>query len=124
METGKAVLVVDDEFLVRLAVCDYLHDCGFTTYAAADAAEAMAILGDGRRIDVVFTDIEMPGPMDGVDLAQWVGQHRPGVLVILTSGHEKKAKEAQALCEGARLLPKPVTLQELERLLSEAPPAL
>ena len=105
------VLVVEDEILVRSVVAEFLRDAGYTVIEASNAAEAVAIFGAGRTIDLVFSDIEMPGPnpMDGVGLALWISQHRPGVDVVLTSGYPH---DVQAV--GAKVfLPKPYRLPEV-----------
>jgi CheY-like chemotaxis protein len=83
------VLVVEDEIVVRSIVADCLRQAGYTVIEASNAAEAIAIFRTGRTIDLVFSDVEMPGPdrMDGIGLAPWISQHRPGIEVILTSGY-------------------------------------
>lgn len=111
------MLVVEDDFLVRLAVCDFLNDCGLPTVAAADAAEALRVLQSERRFRAVVTDLEMPGAMNGVDLAHWLREHRPEIRVIVTSGHAELARKALELCRSAAYLPKPVAFEELKRLL-------
>jgi CheY-like chemotaxis protein len=94
------VLVVEDEILVRGVVAEFLRGAGYTVIEARNAAEAVALFRIGRTIDLVFSDVEMPGPdsMDGVGLARWISQHRPGVDVILTSGkrHDAHAEGAKA----------------------------
>jgi CheY-like chemotaxis protein len=74
----ETVLVVEDEVLVRLAIAEYLRDCGYRVIEASSADEAILVLQQPElTIDVVFTDIEMPGPMDGFGLAQWTRTNRP-----------------------------------------------
>jgi DNA-binding NtrC family response regulator len=81
------VLVVEDEILIRLALADHLRDSGVTVYEAANGAEAVDLLTHhGGDIDAIFTDIMMPGPIDGLALYSWATEHCPGVPVILTSG--------------------------------------
>jgi CheY-like chemotaxis protein len=99
------VLVVEDEILMRSAVAEELREAGFTVLEAADALEAMAVLASGDPVDAVFTDIQMPGPMDGLGLAQWIGRHRPGLCVLLTSGAALHATRPA----DASFLPKPYT---------------
>lgn len=81
------VLVVEDELLVRTAVAEFLRDCSFRVIEAGMAIDAMAILEAGESIDVVFSDIRMPGEMDGFQLAAWIHKRFPTVDVILTSGY-------------------------------------
>jgi DNA-binding response OmpR family regulator len=80
------VLVVEDEILVRGPVAEDLREAGFTVIEAATAAEAIAVFGSGGSVDAVFSDIGMPGPMDGLGLARWVSLHHPSVCILLTSG--------------------------------------
>ena len=80
------VLVVEDEILIRAAVAEYLRISGYTVVEAADAAEAIAVLVSGEPIDVVMCDVEMPGTMDGLDLARWINRQRSALPVLLTSG--------------------------------------
>ena len=79
------VLVVEDEFLVRMATADHLRVKGFDVVEARNADDAVRILGT-TPVDAVFADITMPGRMDGMALAKWVQQHKPVTKVILTSG--------------------------------------
>jgi CheY-like chemotaxis protein len=105
---SPTVLVVEDEVLVRLVIADYLRECGYRVHEAAHAAEAVAVLESGTvAIDIVFSDVQMPGEMDGFGLARWVRTHRPGVRVILTSSVERSADIAATLCEAGPLLEKP-----------------
>ncbi|MGZ5904834.1 MAG: response regulator, partial [Reyranella sp.] len=66
------VLVVEDEILVRTVIAAYLRDCGFDVVEAGSADEAVRVLEAGVRIDIVFSDINMPGSLDGFGLAQWL----------------------------------------------------
>jgi DNA-binding response OmpR family regulator len=80
------VLVVEDEILIRSAVAEYLRKSGYTVVEAADAADAIEIFASGEPIDVVMCDVDMPGIMDGLDLARWINRHHCGLPVLLTSG--------------------------------------
>ena len=82
-----AVLVVEDEMLIRFAVADYLRDRGFRVYEAHNGDEAIEFLSFYKvEIDVVFADIMTPGATDGFALTRWVRQYRPDSCVILASG--------------------------------------
>ena len=83
---ARVVLVVDDEPLIRMNAVDMLLDAGFQVLEAADAAEALQVLADHPEVAVLFTDINMPGDMDGLDLARRVHDSRPDVHLIVTSG--------------------------------------
>jgi DNA-binding NtrC family response regulator len=106
------VLLVEDEVLIRMATSEYLQECGFTVLGASTAAEAIEILqGHDGQIDVVFSDVRMPGAMDGFALAKWVHEHRPGMAVLLTSGDARMADTATGLCKKLELVPKPYDFQ-------------
>ena len=83
-ENQETILLVEGDVLVRMPISQYLRDCGYKVIEAANAEEAMTVLSHKETtIDIVFTDIEMPGAVDGFGLAQWVRQHRPGLEVLL-----------------------------------------
>jgi two-component system, response regulator PdtaR len=78
-------LIVEDEFLVRMMAVDLFTDSGFEAIEAANADEAILILESRGDIDVVFTDINMPGSIDGLGLASVVSQRWPSIRVLVTS---------------------------------------
>ena len=82
----QTILVVEDEASVRLAISDYLTQQKFIVLQAAGAAGAIDVISLHPEIDLVFTDLQMPGDMDGLDLVDWVLKRRPGLPVIITSG--------------------------------------
>jgi DNA-binding response OmpR family regulator len=81
-----AVLLVEDEIVVRSFVAECLRDEGYRVIEAANAMEARAIFISGAAIDVVFTDWQLPGDMNGVELARWIDVEHPGIPLLLTSG--------------------------------------
>ena len=83
------VLIVEDEPLLRLHAVSLIEDAGFATVAAASADEAIELLETEPAIRVVFTDIDLPGGMDGLRLAAAIRDRWPPVELILTSGHVK-----------------------------------
>lgn len=83
---AKTVLVVEDESLVRIDAAESLREAGFEVLEAADACEALETMERRDDIGVVFTDIEMPGGMNGLELARLVRRTRPRMRLILTSG--------------------------------------
>lgn len=109
------ILVVEDEVLIRMAVSDYLRECGFRVVEAGSADEAVEVLKADTAVDIVFSDVNMPGSLDGFGLAQWIRRERPRLKVILTSGVSRKAKEAGDLCEESPFLDKPYHHGDLER---------
>jgi DNA-binding response OmpR family regulator len=102
------ILVVEDEVLTRLVIAEYLRDCGYKVHEAAHADEAVAILrSPDIGVDIVFSDVQMPGTMDGFGLARWVRENSPTTEVILTAGIDRSADIAGMLCEAGPLLEKP-----------------
>lgn len=83
----QTVLVVEDEMMVRMPIAEYLRDCGYTVLEAADASEAIATIKAEGPVNLVFSDIRMPGKMDGFGLAEWFQSHYPSVPILLTSGY-------------------------------------
>ena len=86
------VLLVEDDTLVRMLGTDILEDEGFVVIEAVSADDAMAVLIADRHIDLLFSDIDMPGTMDGVELACLVHQRWPAIKILLTSGHHRLQK--------------------------------
>ena len=103
------VLVVDDEPGIRAFLRDYLRDCGFFPLAVESGDRAAELLEAGAAVDLVFSDVRMPGRLDGFGLAQWVMDHRPEIPVLLASGDIGKANAAKKLC-GAEIIAKPYDL--------------
>jgi len=132
-QVQETILVVEDDVLVRMPIAGYLRDCGYKVVEAASADEAMAVLLHQEiAIDVVFSDIEMPGTVDGFGLAKWIRDHRPGMDVILAGTLPRTIEAAHELCQ-AGSLPKPYDAQtvhnHIRRLLAartppSKPPAL
>jgi len=85
------VLVVEDEMLLRMRTVDMVEDAGFTSVEAVDADQAVAILESRSDIALLFTDIQMPGSMDGLKLAHAVRKRWPPINIILVSGQLKVA---------------------------------
>jgi CheY-like chemotaxis protein len=102
------VVVVEDEILLRLAISEYLRDCGYRVIEAASADEAVLVLTKSElEVDVLFSDIELPGAMDGFALAHWTRANRPGLEVILTGSVPHAVNAATNLCEEEGPVPKP-----------------
>jgi two-component system, response regulator PdtaR len=80
------VLVVEDEVLIRMLIADELRLAGFVVVEAGSANEALSYLTSGEPVHLVFTDITMPGSMDGLDLAREIKKSRPGLPIVLASG--------------------------------------
>ena len=111
-ERLPAVMIVEDDFLVRTVAVAHLEESGFSLVEAQTADEAMVILRNDRSIAAVFSDVQMPGSMDGIALAQWLARTCPNVKVLLTSGRMDPDKSV-----GWRFIAKPYSLEEMEREL-------
>ena len=92
MHNGSAILVVEDVGLIRLDAVDMAEREGFLVFEAANADDAITILEAHPEIRLVFTDIEMPGSMDGLQLSAFVRDRWPPVRIIVTSGKQRPAK--------------------------------
>ena len=108
------ILVVDDEPMIRMAVTDHLRDCGFLVIEACDAEEAIEVLQAVPAIALVFSDVRMPGRLDGVGLARWLAQWRPEIPVVLATGDMGKTHAAEKLCV-AHFFLKPYALDDVSR---------
>jgi DNA-binding NtrC family response regulator len=86
IERQRVVLVVEDDVLERGPLAEYLRDAGFRVIEAANAREAVEVLSAEDGVDIVFSDIRMPGSMDGIGLAGWISENRSELPVLLTSG--------------------------------------
>ena len=111
------ILVVEDDFLLRMDAAEIIRDAGFEVLEASNADEAIAILESRNDIAVVFTDIQMPGSMDGLKLARAVRGRWPPIKIVTTSG--QCVVEATDLPEGGRFLPKPYSATQVSGLLRE-----
>jgi CheY-like chemotaxis protein len=118
---SETILLVEDNELVRGQVTMQLDSLGYITVSAANAAEALALLDAGATPDLLFTDVVMPGGMNGNQLAQEVIKRRPLVKVLYTSGYTENAMIHQGrLDPGVLLLTKPYRKADLARLLRMA----
>lgn len=105
---APTVLVVEDEILIRMALAAYLQECGFKVLEAGTADEAIQVLGVGALpVDLVFTDVAMPGERDGLALVAWVHQNHPEIAVAITSGDEARQKAVRDAINGHQFFPKP-----------------
>lgn len=114
----RTVLVVDDEALIRINAIDMLTDAGFAVVEAGDAAEALEMLEQHPEIGLLFTDINMPGDMDGLELARRVHALRPDVHLIVTSGKVRPTKDE--IPEPGDFLAKPYRERQIVGLVNAA----
>lgn len=103
----RVVLVVEDEVVLRMAVSAHLREAGFVVIEAVDAEEAVALLDGNRAIGLLFTDITMPGSMDGIALAAWAAARHPRVKILVSSGVTQDG--------GLPFIAKPYSFVELQR---------
>lgn len=115
---GHVLLVEDDDEVAALVV-EMLAHLGLETARASSAAAALDALADGRAVDLVFSDVMMPGGMNGVELAHEVRRRRPDLPILLTSAYADAAKNAAAAA-GIVVLPKPYRLEELAAATRDA----
>jgi PAS domain S-box-containing protein len=117
----ETILIVEDDALVRGAVTTRLQNLGYQTLAAANAAEALAIADTGAQFDLLFTDVIMPGSLNGRQLAEEMAKRRPSLKVLFTSGYTENAIIHHGrLDAGVLLLAKPYRNVELARMLRSA----
>ena len=106
------VILVEDEPLIRMVAEAALCDCGFVVFVATDAYDALRILeSEAVHIRVLFTDVNMPGAMNGVTLAHYVHRHWPWISELVTSGRGSAANADMP--EGCRFVAKPYDLNKV-----------
>lgn len=118
---SETILVVEDDDEVRETVTEMLGELGYRVVAAEDAAGAMASIESGARVDLLFTDVVMPGPLRSPDLARRVRELLPGTAILFTSGYaDGGIVHGGRLDPGVDLLAKPYSRQALARRVREA----
>jgi CheY-like chemotaxis protein len=115
-DTAPLVLVVEDELLIREIAAAAITDAGFEVVEAATAQEALDILGQRPDVGVLFTDVNMPGSLDGLALARLVHEQWPDIKLVVTSGRPLAA----ATPDDGQFLAKPYTLDVLTKAVREA----
>ena len=111
------ILFVEDEALVRMDMAEFLRECGFRVQEAADANEALEILQAEFAVDLLFTDINLPNSMNGLELAEWTFNNLPGIKVLVTTGVAPTTGIPQTI---GPLLTKPYTGPELLDRINQA----
>ncbi len=107
----RIVLVVEDEVVLRMAVSAHLRDAGLVVIEAVDAEEAVELLNANRTIQLVFSDITMPGAVDGDQLAEWISGRYPEIRILLTSGITQRGQQP--------FIAKPYSFIQLQRRIEE-----
>lgn len=105
---AETVLIVDGDVVTRTVIAEYLRHCGFRVLEAGTGKEAMlALQHPDFYVDVVLSDVELPGEMSGFDLSHWIRRTVPRVQILLASAGARKANTAGDLCEEGPHLAKP-----------------
>ena len=119
-EHSESVLVVDDEPTVRMLVVEVLQDMGCIALEAQDATTGLRILNSGVKIDLLITDVGLPGGMNGRQLAEAARQGRPNLEVLFITGYAENAVLSHGHLEpGMHVLTKPFTIEDLVRRAKE-----
>jgi CheY-like chemotaxis protein len=117
---GEAVLVVDDEELVRILMIDVLEDLGYSSLEAGDAHGGLRILRSNARIDLFVTDVGLPGGMNGRQLAEAARTLRPGLKILFITGYAENAVISHGHLEsGMQILIKPFAMEALGAKVSD-----
>ena len=116
-QAGEAVLVVEDDEQVMLTTVESLQQLGYGVLQAVDAEQALGVLRGDGRVDILFSDVVMPGGMNGVQLAVEARRVRPDLRVLLTSGYTGSVLQSQGVPEDLPLLSKPYLREELAQTL-------
>ncbi|SHF95412.1 Response regulator receiver domain-containing protein [Loktanella atrilutea] len=116
-KSRPAVLIVEDETLIRMDAFDMIREAGFKTYEASSADQAIALMDQHSDIGILFTDIEMPGSMDGVKLAAYVRDRWPPVVIIIASG--AVGLDRSTFPDGASFFPKPYLASQITATLHD-----
>ena len=111
------VLVVEDDDEVAALTVEMINQLGYDTTRVASAEAALGALADRRSVDIVFSDVMMPGRMNGVELAQEIRRRRPNLPVLLTSGYAEAARR-KAGAQAIKIIPKPYRIDELRDALA------
>ncbi len=114
---SKVALIVDDEVFARLMITQILMEDDYCVLEASNAAEALDVLDRNDDVQLLITDISMPGDLDGLALAKNVLSQHPHIATVLTSGFSAPA--ADEVLERARFLPKPYTAQALRSIIRD-----
>jgi CheY-like chemotaxis protein len=119
------VLIVEDDVLNRLLFADYLREHGFSVIEAGSAAEAVEVLlTDDLQVDLVFSDVSMPGSMDGFGLLQWVKANKRDLPIIITSGDARRRATARNLYAHEPFVDKPydfdAVIARIRKLIEQA----
>jgi DNA-binding NtrC family response regulator len=111
-QTQLTVLIVEDEFLVRWPAAEFLRERGYLVIEATSVSDAISIFEAGTPVDIVFSDVHMPGKLTGHELGKWLALHHPDVPLLLTSGSAAEADQVTTSVK-RRFIAKPYELGEV-----------
>jgi PAS domain S-box-containing protein len=118
---GETILIVEDQAPVREVTMRRIEQLGYRVLEAESAVAAIELLKRGASVDLIFSDVVMPGGMTGFDLAAWLGENRPDLPVVLTSGFAQDAAQSTSMStEALKILRKPYGREELAVTLRSA----
>ena len=117
MVDDRRILVVEDEYLIRLSLVEVLVDAGFRVLEADDAESALRLAATDGPVNLVLTDLQLPGALDGAALIVRLREGRPGLPAIFTTGHPERAAH---LCSGRdRVIGKPFLFADICAAIAE-----
>lgn len=111
--------MVEDEPLIRMAYAEYLADCGYLPLEVSSGDAAVEVLEKSMAIDIVLSDVRMPGKVDGFGVARWIAEHRPHLPIILISG-DARARIDDPQIAHVPVLRKPVEMQVIHQKIKNA----
>ena len=117
--SSHTVLIVEDDNMVRMPIAEYLRDCGYHVLEASDAHEAIETVNTAGSVSLVFSDVRMPGTIDGFGLAKWMQVNHPEIPVLLTSGYNSTRSVGPDLSRGVRLIEKPYSQAHVARRIED-----
>ena len=119
-QAGETVLIVDDDRAVRMLVTEVLNDLGYASLEAVDGSSALKVLNSTADIDLLITDVGLPGGMNGRQIADAARSHRPDLKVLFITGYAETAVVRNGYLEpGTQILTKPFTMEALAMKIRE-----
>jgi CheY-like chemotaxis protein len=115
----RTIMVCEDEYLIRMDISERLRDAGYRVLEAKDADCAQSLFLSGEHVDVLSTDVMVPGRMDGLELAHWVRLTRPDVRIVIVTGWAKDHEDAR---DYDGFITKPVSADEVVRAVTKFVP--
>lgn len=114
LDANRTVLVVEDDPVIRLNIAGYLRTCGFRVVEASSAAEAIQIMqSDEAQVELVFSEVQLPGDIDGLGLSHWLRLNKPGFPLIFTSAYAVAIEAEAVINERRPFIAKPYDDQQV-----------